>query len=49
MRGPLTRLDVVLANGTVLKMASLDQPHHVLAVTAVVSLAYDPARLVMLP
>ena len=49
MLGPLTRLDVVLANGTVLKMASLDQPHHVLAVTAVVSLAYDPARLVMLP
>jgi iron(III) transport system ATP-binding protein len=49
MLGPLTRLDVVLTNGTVLKMASLDQPHHALAVTAVVSLAYDPARLVMLP
>jgi len=49
MLGPLTRLDVVLQNGTVLRMASLDQPHHALAMTAVVSLAYDPARLVMLP
>jgi len=49
MLGPLTRLDIVLANGSVLRMASLDQPHHALAVTAVISLAYDPARLVMLP
>ena len=49
MLGPLTRLDVVLANGTVLRMATLDQPHHALTVTAVVSLAYDPARLVVLP
>ena len=49
MLGPLTRLDVVLANGTVLKMATLDAPHHALAVTAAVALAYDPARLVILP
>ena len=49
MLGPLTRLDVTLANGTLLRMATLDAPHHALAVTAVVSLAYDPARLVMLP
>ena len=36
--GPLTRLDVTLANGTLLKMATLDAPHHVLAPSAVVSL-----------
>jgi ABC-type Fe3+/spermidine/putrescine transport system ATPase subunit len=49
MLGPLTRLDVTLANGTLLRMATLDAPHHVLAVGSVVSLAYDPARLVILP
>jgi iron(III) transport system ATP-binding protein len=49
MLGPLTRLDVTLANGTLLRMATLDAPHHALAVGAVVSLAYDPARLVILP
>src|SRR5262249_45179310 len=49
MLGPLTRLDVVLANGTVLKMATLDAPHHALAVTAAVALAYHPAPLVVLP
>ena len=49
MLGPLTRLDVTLSNGTLLRMATLDAPHHALAVTAVVSLAYDPARLVILP
>jgi len=49
MLGPLTRLDMVLASGAVLKMATLDAPHHALAVSAAVALAYDPARLVMLP
>jgi iron(III) transport system ATP-binding protein len=49
MLGPLTRIDVVLPNGSLLRMATLDQPHHALAPTAVVALAYDPARLVMLP
>jgi len=49
MLGPLTRLDVNLANGAVLRVATLDAPHHALAVTAVVSLAYDPTRLVILP
>jgi ABC-type Fe3+/spermidine/putrescine transport system ATPase subunit len=49
MLGPLTRIDVVLQGGAVLRMACLDQPHHALTVTAVVSLAYDPARLVVLP
>jgi ABC-type Fe3+/spermidine/putrescine transport system ATPase subunit len=49
MLGPLTRLDVTLGDGTLLRMATLDAPHHALAVTAVVSLAYDPARLVVLP
>jgi len=49
MLGPLTRLDVTLANGTLIKMATLDAPHHTLRAGAVVSLAYDPARLVILP
>ena len=49
MLGPLTRLDITLPNGTLLKMATLDAPHYALAVSATVSLAYDPARLVMLP
>ncbi len=49
MLGPLTRLDVTLGNGTLLKMATLDAPHHTLKVGAVVSLAYDPARLVIVP
>ena len=49
MLGPLTRLDVTLANGTALRMATLDQPHHAMADGASVSLAYDPQRLVILP
>jgi ABC-type Fe3+/spermidine/putrescine transport system ATPase subunit len=49
MLGPLSRLDVMLANGTLLKMATLDAPQHALAEGSAVSLAYDPARLVMLP
>jgi hypothetical protein len=49
MLGPLTRLDVTLANGTLLKMATLDAPQHALTDGAIVSLAYDPQRLVILP
>jgi iron(III) transport system ATP-binding protein/putative spermidine/putrescine transport system ATP-binding protein len=49
MLGPLTRLDVTLANGAVIKVATLDQPHQALAVGATVTLSYDPQRLVILP
>ncbi|MFL4988365.1 MAG: ABC transporter ATP-binding protein [Microvirga sp.] len=49
MLGPLTRLDVELANGTVIRMATLDAPQHVLRTGQVVSLAYDIARLTIVP
>jgi ABC-type Fe3+/spermidine/putrescine transport system ATPase subunit len=49
MLGPLTRLDLTLANGGVLRMATLDTPHHVLAVGAVLSLAFDTGRLTIVP
>jgi ABC-type Fe3+/spermidine/putrescine transport system ATPase subunit len=47
--GPIMRLDVKLADGTVLKAAMLDAPHQHLQTGATVSLAYDPARLTVLP
>ncbi|MFI5000451.1 MAG: ABC transporter ATP-binding protein [Reyranellales bacterium] len=46
--GPLTRLDVRLAGGTVLKMATLDEPQRQLVVGAEVTLAFDSARLTVL-
>jgi ABC-type Fe3+/spermidine/putrescine transport system ATPase subunit len=49
MLGPLTRLDVTLANGTLIKMATLDAPQHVLKTGDAVSLAYDVARLTIVP
>jgi ABC-type Fe3+/spermidine/putrescine transport system ATPase subunit len=49
MLGPLTRLDLTLANGTPIRMATLDGPHHVLTVGAVLSLAFDTARLTVVP
>jgi ABC-type Fe3+/spermidine/putrescine transport system ATPase subunit len=49
MLGPLSRYDVALANGTVLRMASLDAPHRVVAAGAEVTLAYAHARLTVLP
>ncbi|HTR86068.1 MAG TPA: ABC transporter ATP-binding protein [Reyranella sp.] len=49
MLGPLTRLDVALANGTVLRLAMLDQPQRPLQAGAPVTVAYDPARLVIVP
>jgi ABC-type Fe3+/spermidine/putrescine transport system ATPase subunit len=49
MLGPLTRLDLRLANGTPIKMATLDAPHHVLTAGAAVTLAFDPARLMVVP
>ena len=47
--GPITRLDVRLADGTVLKAATLDEPQRQLVVGAAVTLAFDPARLTVLP
>src|SRR5882724_2130855 len=47
--GPIVRLDVRLDDGTVLKAALLDQPGQSLQAGAAVSLAYDPARLTVLP
>jgi ABC-type Fe3+/spermidine/putrescine transport system ATPase subunit len=49
MLGPLTRLDVRLANGTVLRMAMLDAPQRVLAVGQSVVLAFDATRLTVVP
>jgi len=47
--GPIVRLDVRLGDGTILKAALLDQPGQSLPAGATVSLAYDPARLTVLP
>jgi ABC-type Fe3+/spermidine/putrescine transport system ATPase subunit len=48
MLGPMTRLDVQLANGAVLKMATLDQPQRPLVVGQAVTLAFDTERLTVL-
>ena len=49
MLGPITRLDMRLANGTVLRMATLDAPQRVLQADTPVTLAYDTSRLTVLP
>ena len=49
MLGPITRADIRLADGTMLRMATLDAPQLGLAVGDAVELAYDPARLTVLP
>jgi len=49
MLGPLTRLDLTLANGAAIKMATLDAPQYLLQVGGAVSIAYDPARLKIVP
>ena len=49
MLGPLTRLDVRLANGTVLRAAMLDAPLLVLAEGQAVALAFDATRLTVVP
>ena len=49
MLGPLTRLDLRLADGTPLRMATLDTPNHVLVPGATVSLAFDTLRLTVVP
>ena len=43
------RLDVRLADGTILKAAMLDAPEYQVQVGASVSLAFDPVRLTVLP
>jgi iron(III) transport system ATP-binding protein len=47
--GPITRFDVRLADGSLLRVASLDEPQRPLAAGAHVTLAYDPARVTVLP
>ena len=47
--GPLVRLDMALADGTLVKAALLDQPGLALQAGAAIILAYDPARLTVLP
>jgi len=49
MLGPLTRLDLRLADGTTLRMATLDTPQQVLTEGAVLSLSFDTARLMIVP
>jgi ABC-type Fe3+/spermidine/putrescine transport system ATPase subunit len=48
MLGPISRFDVTLANGTLLRMATLDAPRRVVAVGDAVTLAYEHARLTVL-
>ena len=45
MLGPITRLDMRLANGTIVRMATLDTPQRSVRDGEAVTLAYDPARL----
>ena len=47
--GPIVRLDVRLGDGTILKAALLDAPEYQVQAGAAVRLAYDPARLTVLP
>jgi ABC-type Fe3+/spermidine/putrescine transport system ATPase subunit len=49
MLGPLTRLDVRLANGTILRAAMLDTPQRVLADGQAVTLAFDATQLTVVP
>ena len=48
MLGPITRLDVRLADGTLVRAALLDDPGRAMAPGAEVTLAYDPARITVL-
>jgi len=49
MLGPISRFDITLANGTVLRMATLDAPHRMVAVGDAVTVAYEHARLMVVP
>ncbi len=48
MLGPLTRLDVTLANGSVLRMAALDAPLRRLAEGQAITLAFDANALTVI-
>jgi iron(III) transport system ATP-binding protein/putative spermidine/putrescine transport system ATP-binding protein len=48
MLGPITRLDARLANGTILRMATLDTPQRSVRPGQAVTLAYDTARLTVI-
>ena len=48
MLGPISRFDVTLANGTLLRMATLDAPRRIVAVGDAVTVAYEHARLTVL-
>jgi ABC-type Fe3+/spermidine/putrescine transport system ATPase subunit len=45
MLGPITRLDMRLANGTIVRMATLDTPQRTVREGEAIMLAYDSARL----
>ena len=49
MLGPLTRLDLRLGDGTVVRAALLDEPGRQVAAGDAMTLAYDPARVAVLP
>jgi len=49
MLGPITRLDLRLANGAVLRMATLDAPQRTLQPGDALTLAFDSTRLTVLP
>ncbi len=49
MLGPITRLDVRLADGTIVRAALLDDPGRTMIAGEAVTLAYDPARVTVLP
>ena len=47
--GPITRFDVRLGDGSLIRVAALDEPHRTLSPGSDVTLAYDPARVTQLP
>ena len=47
--GPITRVETHLADGTPVKLATLDEPHLPLQPGQRVTLVFDPARLTVLP
>ncbi len=49
MLGPITRLDVRLSDGTLVRAALLDDPGRSMIAGDTVTFAYDPARLTVLP
>jgi ABC-type Fe3+/spermidine/putrescine transport system ATPase subunit len=49
MLGPITRLNLRLADGTLLRMATLDAPQRTLQPGDALTLAFDSTRLTVLP